>query len=75
MLQIEGVELADGQWLVKEIDLEQQSNELELTGKVSQNSLWGYHASDASLATFDGKWVNVECQFDGMQIHSCRIDD
>ncbi|MCG9965656.1 MAG: DUF5666 domain-containing protein [Shewanella sp.] len=74
-LQIEGVELADGQWLVKEIDLEQQSNELELTGKVSQNSLWGYHASDASLATFDGKWVNVECQFDGMQIHSCRIDD
>jgi hypothetical protein len=60
---------------VKEIDLERQSNELELTGKVSQNSLWGYRASDASLATFDGKWVNVECQFDGMQIHSCRIDD
>ncbi|MBP6519468.1 DUF5666 domain-containing protein, partial [Shewanella sp.] len=74
-IQIEGVELADNQWLVKEVDLEVRSNELDLSGLVMQKTLWGYQATDASLTPFEGKWVDVECQFDGSNIHNCRIDD
>ncbi|MGL5360145.1 MAG: DUF5666 domain-containing protein [Shewanella sp.] len=74
-LEIEGVELASGEWLVKEIDRETQGLQLDLAGEVIQNSLWGYSARDASLAPFAGKWVDVECQFDGSQIYNCRRDD
>lgn len=74
-IQIEGVELATSQWLVKEVDLEIRNNELDLSGLVTQKTLWGYQAMDDSLTQFEGKWVDVECQFDGSNIHSCRIDD
>lgn len=74
-IQIEGVELTANQWLVKEVELEVQSNELDLSGLVTQKTLWGYQATDASLTPFEGKWVDVECQFDGSNIYNCRIDD
>lgn len=74
-IQIEGVELAANQWLVKEVELEVQSNELDLSGLVTQKTLWGYQATDALLTPFEGKWVDVECQFDGSNIYNCRIDD
>lgn len=74
-IQIEGVELADKQWLVKEVDLEVRSNELDLSGLVMQKTLWGYQTTDTSLTPFEGKWVDVECQFDGSNIYNCRIDD
>lgn len=74
-LRIEGVLLTDGQWLIKEIEREQNRLQLDLTGVVTANALWGYTASDSSLKAFEGQWVEVECQFDGSNIFNCRGDD
>ncbi|MGL4711118.1 MAG: DUF5666 domain-containing protein [Shewanella sp.] len=74
-LQIEGVRLADGQWLIKEIEREQNRLQLDLTGVVTADALWGYTASDSSLTPFEGEWVEVECQFDDFNIFNCRRDD
>ncbi|MGL5334761.1 MAG: DUF5666 domain-containing protein [Enterovibrio sp.] len=74
-VQIEGIELSAGQWLVKEIEPESRTHELELTGRVTNNSLWGYPARDSSLALYEGKWVNMDCMFDGTNIYRCSFDD
>ncbi|QIL84601.1 hypothetical protein G7083_00910 [Vibrio sp. HDW18] len=74
-IKIEGIQLADGQWLAKEVDVEQQDHDVELAGQVTNNQLWGYTASDESLTAFNGQWISVECGFIGNDIFNCRKDD
>ncbi|MGL5429986.1 MAG: DUF5666 domain-containing protein [Vibrio sp.] len=74
-VKIEGIQLANGQWLTKEVDIEQQDYDVELTGPVTNNQLWGYAANDESLTPFNGQWISVECGFNGNDIFDCHKDD
>lgn len=73
-VELEG-SLVDGQYLVREIEPEQQEAEISLQGPVSGNAIWGYAASDTSLNTFEGQWVDLACYFDGSAVSQCRLDD
>jgi hypothetical protein len=37
--------------------------------------IWGYVTSDGSLSPFEGRWLELECKFDGMRLSRCRKDD
>ncbi len=75
-VEVEGNYLqADHHFIAKEIERENKDNELELQGPVSDNSLWGYKASDNSLSSYNGQWVEADCDFDGSTISNCEMDD
>ncbi|MCW8327726.1 DUF5666 domain-containing protein [Photobacterium sp. SDRW27] len=63
-----------GQNVLKEIELEERDNEISLEGLVENNTMWGYMSSDSSLATFNGQWVDIECQRNGDDLTLCRLD-
>ncbi|WP_299018260.1 DUF5666 domain-containing protein [uncultured Photobacterium sp.] len=64
----------NNQFVLKEIELESRDNEISLEGPVESNTMWGYSASDNSLATFNGQWVDIECSHNGNDLTLCRLD-
>lgn len=73
-VEIEGV-VRDEQFIIREIERADTDNDIDLEGLVSNGSLWGYTATDNSLQAFDGKWADVDCYFDGVNISLCKLDD
>ncbi|MDO6459133.1 DUF5666 domain-containing protein [Granulosicoccaceae sp. 1_MG-2023] len=73
-VEIEG--RSDGQThYVLEIERDDNDADIDLQGPVSDNTLWGYQASDNSLSAYDGQWLELDCSFDGVNISLCKIDD
>lgn len=61
--------------LIREIEKLEEDDEMDLEGPVEQGRIWGYVTSDDSLAPFEGRWLELECKFDGMRLSRCREDD
>ena len=77
-VDLEGVvqETAQGaRRLVREVEPLEEEDEMELEGPVAQGRIWGYTTSDDSLAPFEGRWLELECRFDGMRLSQCREED
>ena len=74
-LQIEAVQRADGSIEVKEVEKAGVSARIELTGLVHNNSIWGYQAADNSLNSFSNQWLELDCNFDGVRLSACTLDD
>ena len=68
-----GVE--EGVRVIREVEALDEEDEMELEGPVVQGRIWGYVTSDNSLAPFEGRWLELECKFDGMRLSRCRQDD
>lgn len=73
-VELEGVVLG-GRNLVREIEPLEEDEDLDLEGRVEGGRVWGYSAEDGSLTPFEGRWVALECHFDGMRLSRCRVDD
>ncbi|HDY92301.1 MAG TPA: hypothetical protein ENH67_00555 [Pseudoalteromonas sp.] len=83
----------DGQWVelegtynneqnsVSEVELEDDTSEINLTGLVSANqnqqaTLWGYISEDNSLTQYLNQTVELECQWVASnQVRACVLDD
>jgi hypothetical protein len=78
-ITVEGVKrLVNGQsqFLVKEIELVKSHDlEISLQGIVKNGEIWGYGATDKSLNTFNGRYVDLKCMRDGVAVKQCRIDE
>ncbi|WP_323884656.1 hypothetical protein [Aeromonas hydrophila] len=61
--------------LIREVEKREEDDEMDLEGPVEQGRIWGYVTSDDSLAPFEGRWLELECKFDGMRLSRCREDD
>lgn len=61
--------------LIREVEKLEEDDEMDLEGMVEQGRIWGYVTSDDSLAPFEGRWLELECKFDGMRLSRCREDD
>ncbi|MGB6187850.1 MAG: hypothetical protein WBF70_04625 [Aeromonas molluscorum] len=61
--------------LIREVEPLEEKDEMELEGQVEQGRVWGYGAADESLAPFEGRWLELECRFDGLRLSQCREDD
>ena len=61
--------------VIREVEALEENDEMELEGPVAQGRIWGYVTSDDSLAPFEGRWLELECKFDGMRLSRCREDD
>ncbi|WP_323963830.1 hypothetical protein [Aeromonas hydrophila] len=61
--------------LIREVEKLEEDDEMDLEGPVEQGRIWGYVTSDDSLAPFEGRWLELECKFDGMRLSRCREDD
>ncbi|MFE8727721.1 hypothetical protein [Aeromonas hydrophila] len=61
--------------LIREVEKLEEDDEMDLEGLVEQGRIWGYVTSDDSLAPFEGRWLELECKFDGMRLSRCREDD
>ncbi|MBY6187508.1 hypothetical protein KUV89_12830 [Marinobacter hydrocarbonoclasticus] len=75
-VQLEGYAQGD-QFLVMEVEMEQQELTIDLQGPVNADplSLWGYRASDTSLDAHAGQWVELECQLDSAgTLSACQLD-
>lgn len=73
-LELEGV-VRNGSFIIREIERMEQDNELDIEGRVTNGTLWGYSIADASLTAYEGQWLDLECYFDGNSISNCAIDD
>ena len=73
-VDLEGVMEGDRR-LIREVEPLEEEHEMELEGPVAQGRIWGYVTSDESLAPFEGRWLELECRFDGMRLSRCREDD
>lgn len=73
-IELDGI-VSAGLNLVREIEPDEQDGSLDLLGQVTQGKLWGYRASDNSLANFEGQWADLDCHFDGNMVSNCRKDD
>ncbi len=69
-VEIEG-RFYNGNFRALEIEKEDRDDDIELEGPVADNTLWGYFARDYSLQKFNGQWVDVECDFDGVDVYDC----
>lgn len=78
-IAVEGVKMLvnnQPQFLVKEIELIKSHDlEISLQGFVKNGEIWGYGATDNSLATFEGKYVDLKCMRDGVAVKQCRMDE
>ncbi|MCW0505433.1 hypothetical protein [Aeromonas piscicola] len=61
--------------VIRKVEALEEDDEMELEGPVAQGRIWGYVTSDNSLAPFEGRWLELECKFDGMRLSRCREDD
>ncbi|WP_265451570.1 hypothetical protein [Aeromonas salmonicida] len=73
-VDLEGV-VEKGVRVIREVEALDEEDEMELEGPVAQGRIWGYVTSDNSLAPFEGRWLELECKFDGMRLSRCRQDD
>ncbi|WP_113720764.1 hypothetical protein [Aeromonas salmonicida] len=73
-VDLEGV-VEEGLRVIREVEALDEEDEMELEGPVAQGRIWGYVTSDNSLAPFEGRWLELECKFDGMRLSRCRQDD
>ncbi|WP_265433506.1 hypothetical protein [Aeromonas salmonicida] len=73
-VDLEGV-VEEGLRVIREVEALDEEDEMELEGPVAQGRIWGYVASDNSLAPFEERWLELECKFDGMRLSRCRQDD
>lgn len=73
-VDLEGV-VEEGVRVIREVEALDEEDEMELEGPVAQGRIWGYVTSDDSLAPFEGRWLELECKFDGMRLSRCRQDD
>lgn len=73
-VDLEGV-VEEGVRVIREVEALDEEDEMELKGPVAQGRIWGYVTSDNSLAPFEGRWLELECKFDGMRLSRCRQDD
>ncbi len=73
-VDLEGVVEGDLR-LIREVEKLEEDDEMDLEGPVEQGRIWGYVTSDDSLAPFEGRWLELECKFDGMRLSRCREDD
>lgn len=73
-VDLEGVVQGD-QRLIREVEALEETDEMELEGPVAQGRIWGYITSDDSLTPFEGRWLELECRFDGQRLSQCREDD
>ncbi len=65
--------------LVIEVDVERMESTIELAGTVAaDNTLWGYQANDGSLDNLAGRYVQVECTYQGgpseREVYLCRLE-
>ncbi|MFM5415953.1 hypothetical protein [Aeromonas dhakensis] len=60
---------------IREVEALEEDDEMDLEGPVEQGRIWGYVTSDDSLAPFEGRWLELECKFDGMRLSRCHEDD
>lgn len=74
LIEFEGVERGE-QFLIFEIERAENDGEVELEGLVQNGSMWGYSTDDNSLDSYEGQWVEVECQLNGMTLSGCQLDD
>jgi hypothetical protein len=72
-VDLEGV-VEEGLRVIREVEALDEEDEMELEGPVAQGRIWGYVTSDNSLAPFEGRWLELECKFDGMRLSRCRQD-
>lgn len=73
-VDLEGV-VEEGVRVIRKVETLDEEDEMELEGPVAQGRIWGYVTSDNSLAPFEGRWLELECKFDGMRLSRCRQDD
>lgn len=73
-LELEGV-LRNGQLQLLEVERADTEQQVDLKGLVEQNAIWGYPADDQYLASYEGKWVELECQLLSQRVSGCRLDD
>lgn len=73
-VDLEGV-VEEGLRVIREVEALDEEDEMELEGPVAQGRIWGYVTSDNSLAPFEGRWLELECKFDGMRLSRCHQDD
>lgn len=73
-VDLEGV-VEEGLRVIREVEALDEEDDMELEGPVAQGRIWGYVTSDNSLAPFEGRWLELECKFDGMRLSRCRQDD
>lgn len=73
-VDLEGV-VEEGVRVIREVEALDEEDEMELEGPVVQGRIWGYVTLDDSLAPFEGRWLELECKFDGMRLSRCRQDD
>ena len=73
-VDLEGV-VVEGLRVIREVEALDEEDEMELEGPVAQGRIWGYVTSDNSRAPFEGRWLELECKFDGMRLSRCRQDD
>lgn len=79
-LELEGTYNSE-QVLVSEVEIEDNTNTLDLKGNVtlnenSQATLWGYVSEDSTLSQFTDQYVELECQWvNTNQVRSCVLDD
>ncbi|MFB0722726.1 hypothetical protein ACEU6F_06575 [Aeromonas salmonicida] len=73
-VDLEGV-VEEGLRVIREVEALDEEDKMELEGPVVQRRIWGYVTLDDSLAPFEGRWLELECKFDGMRLSRCRQDD
>ena len=76
-VDVEGRYLKDagGQERFVAIEIEREDrfdDEIELEGPVTGGTIWGYSATDNSLAKYEGRWVDLDCDFDGTNLSRCE---
>lgn len=79
-LELEGTYNSE-QTLVSEVEIEDNTNTLDLKGNVTLNEnnqaeIWGYVSEDSTLSQFTGQYVELECQWvNANQVRACALDD
>lgn len=73
-IELDGM-VHNGLNLVREIEPDEIDNNMDLMGPVNQGMMWNYRSADNSLSSFEGRWLELDCYFDGNYLSNCRIDD
>ncbi|KHT61163.1 hypothetical protein RJ45_22825 [Photobacterium gaetbulicola] len=62
-----------GRYVAIEIEREDRfDDEIELEGPVMGGTLWGYTATDNSLVKYEGRWADLDCDFNGTTLSRCE---
>ncbi|MDN3715512.1 DUF5666 domain-containing protein [Vibrio breoganii] len=73
-VELDGYSTQNQYW-VKEVKLEDKDNEIDLEGRVTADMIWGYTASDTSLAQFEDQWVDISCDRSALNVLTqCQLD-